>query len=223
MKYPTIDQSLFILNRKKFSNQLKNNSLAIFNSSDEFPRSGDQSFVFKQNPDLFYLSGIDQEQTILLLYPDCPNPLYREVLFLRQTNDYIKVWEGYKYTKEQAKAASGIQAVYWLEDFDNILHSIVNYAEHIYLNTNENDRYAHEVPYRDVRFIEKMKSKYPLHHYERSAPIMRNLRAVKSDVEVELTKKASAITRDAFIRVLKFTKPGVKEYEIISATKKPAS
>jgi Xaa-Pro aminopeptidase len=214
MKYPTIDQSLFILNRKNFSNKLKNKSLAIFNSSDEFPRSGDQSFVFKQNPDLFYLSGIDQEQTILLLYPDCPNPLYREVLFLRQTNDYIKVWEGYKYTKEQAKAASGIQAVYWLEDFDNILHSIVNYAEHIYLNTNENDRYAHEVPYRDIRFIEKMKSKYPLHYYERSAPIMRDLRAVKSDVEIELTKKASAITRDAFIRVLKFTKPGVKEYEI---------
>jgi Xaa-Pro aminopeptidase len=214
MKYPTIDQSLFILNRKNFTNNLKDNSLAIFNSSDEFPRSGDQSFVFKQNPDLFYLSGIDQEQTILLLYPDCPNPLYREVLFLRQTNDYIKVWEGYKYTKEQAKAASGIQSIYWLEDFDNILHSIVNYAEHIYLNTNENDRYAHEVPYRDIRFIEKMKSKYPLHHYERSAPIMRNLRAVKSDLEIELTKKACAITRDAFIRVLKFTKPGVKEYEI---------
>jgi len=214
MKYPTIDQSLFILNRKKYANNLKNNSLAIFNSSDEFPRSGDQSFVFKQNPDLFYLSGIDQEQTILLLYPDCPNPLYREVLFLRQTNDYIKVWEGYKYTKEQAKAASGIQSIYWLEDFDNILHSIVNYAEHIYLNTNENDRYAHEVPYRDIRFIEKMKSKYPLHHYERSAPIMRNLRAVKSDVEIELTKKACTITRDAFIRVLKFAKPGVKEYEI---------
>jgi Xaa-Pro aminopeptidase len=214
MKYPTIDQSLFILNRKNFCKNLKNSSLAIFNSSDEFPRSGDQNFVFKQNPDLFYLSGMDQEQTILLLYPDCPNPLYREVLFLRQTNDYIKVWEGYKYTKEQAKAASGIQSVYWLEDFDNILHSIVNYAEYIYLNTNENDRYAHEVPYRDIRFIEKMKLKYPLHHYERSAPIMRNLRAVKSDVEIELTKKASSITRDAFIRVLKFTKPGIKEYEI---------
>jgi Xaa-Pro aminopeptidase len=214
MKYPTIDQSLFILNRKNFNKHLKNNSLAIFNASDEFPRSGDQNFVFKQNPDLFYLCGIDQEQTILLLYPDCPNPLYREVLFLRQTNDYIKVWEGYKYTKEQAKAASGIQAVYWLEDFDNILHSIVNYADHIYLNTNENDRYSPEVPYRDLRFIEKIKSKYPLHHFERSAPIMRGLRAVKSEVEIELTKKACAITRDAFVRVLKFTKPGIKEYEI---------
>jgi Xaa-Pro aminopeptidase len=214
MKYPTIDQSLFVLNRKNFIKRLKGNSLALFNASDEFPRSGDQNFIFKQNPDLFYLSGIDQEQTILLLYPDCPNPLYREVLFLRQTNDYIKVWEGYKYTKEQAKEASGITSIYWLEDFDNILHSIVNYAEHIYLNTNENDRYAHEVPFRDIRFIEKMKSKYPLHHYERSAPIMRDLRAVKSDVEIALTKKASAITRDAFVRVLKFTKPGVKEYEI---------
>ncbi|RZK66328.1 MAG: aminopeptidase P family protein, partial [Pedobacter sp.] len=165
-------------------------------------------------PDLFYLSGIDQEQTILLLYPDCPNPLYREVLFLRQTNDYIKVWEGYKYTKEQARAASGIENIYWLEDFDNILHSIVHYADNIYLNTNENDRYAHSVPYRDVRFIEQMRSKYPLHHYERSAPIMRGLRAVKSELEIELTKKACAITRDAFVRVLKFTKPGVKEYEI---------
>ncbi|KQN34009.1 X-Pro aminopeptidase [Pedobacter sp. Leaf41] len=214
MKYPQIDQSLFILNRTNYAKQLKNNSLAVFNAADEFPRSGDQNFIFKQNPDLFYLSGIDQEQTILLLYPDCPNPLYREVLFLRQTNDYIKVWEGYKYTKEQAKAASGIENIYWLEDFDNILHSIVHYADNIYLNTNENDRYAHSVPYRDVRFIEQMRSKYPLHHYERSAPIMRGLRAVKSQLEIELTKKACAITRDAFVRVLKFTKPGVKEYEI---------
>ena len=214
MKYPQIDQSLFILNRTNYAKQLKNNSLAVFNAADEFPRSGDQNFIFKQNPDLFYLSGIDQEQTILLLYPDCPNPLYREVLFLRQTNDYIKVWEGYKYTKEQARAASGIENIYWLEDFDNILHSIVHYADNIYLNTNENDRYAHSVPYRDVRFIEQMRSKYPLHHYERSAPIMRGLRAVKSELEIELTKKACAITRDAFVRVLKFTKPGVKEYEI---------
>ncbi|GGI22877.1 aminopeptidase P family protein [Pedobacter mendelii] len=214
MKYPQINQDLFILNRKNFVNHLKNNSLALFQSSDEFPRSGDQNFIFKQNPDLFYLSGIDQEQTILLLYPDCPNPMYRQVLFLRQTNDYIKVWEGYKYTKEQAKAASGIEAIYWLEDFDNILHSIVHYADNIYLNTNENDRYAHTVPYRDIRFIEQMRSKYPLHHYERSAPIMRELRALKSEIEIELTKKACGITCDAFKRVLKFTKPGVKEYEI---------
>jgi Xaa-Pro aminopeptidase len=214
MKYPQINSDLFILNRKNYAKELKTNSLAIFQANDEFPRSGDQNFIFKQNPDLFYLSGIDQEQTILLLYPDCPNPLYREVLFLRQTNDYIKVWEGYKYTKEQAKSASGIQTIYWLEDFDNILHSIVHYADYIYLNTNENDRYAHTVPYRDIRFIEKMRTNYPLHHYERSAPIMRNLRAIKSAIEVDLTKKACGITRDAFNRVLKFVKPGVNEYEI---------
>lgn len=214
MKYQKINSDLFTSNRIKYTNHLKKNSLAIFQSNDEFPRSGDQTFIFKQNPDLFYLSGIDQEQTILLLYPDCPNPLYRQVLFLRQTNDYIKVWEGYKYTKEQAKTTSGIESIYWLEDFDSILHSIVNYADNIYLNTNENDRYAHVVPYRDIRFIEQIRFKYPLHHYERSAPIMRELRAVKSDIEVELTKKACAITRDAFVRVLKFVKPGVKEYEI---------
>ncbi|RYD76787.1 MAG: aminopeptidase P family protein [Sphingobacteriales bacterium] len=214
MKYPKINQELFILNRKNFYKQLKSNSLAIFQANDEFPRSGDQSFIFKQNPDLFYLSGIDQEQTILLLYPDCPNPLYRQVLFLRQTNDYIKVWEGYKYTKEQAKETSGIDSIFWLEDFDNILHSIVNYADNIYLNTNENDRYAHTVPYRDIRFIAQMQSNYPLHHYERAAPIMRELRAIKSEIEIELTKKACGMTRDAFIRVLKFVKPGVKEYEI---------
>lgn len=214
MKYQKINNLLFTKNRERFINLLKDNSLAIFQANDEFPRSGDQNFLFKQNPDLFYLSGIDQEQTILLLYPGCPNPLYREVLFLRQTNDHIKVWEGYKYTKEQASQASGISSIYWLEDFQNILHSIIHYADHIYLNTNENDRYAHTVAYRDIRFIEEMKSKYPLHQYERAAPLMRELRAIKSAIEVELTQHACNITRDAFIRVLKFVKPGVMEYEI---------
>lgn len=214
MKYHQINNSLFINNRKRFENLLKTNALAIFQSSDEFPRSGDQNFNFKQNPDLFYLSGIDQEQSILLLFPNCPNPLYREVLFLRQTNDYIKVWEGHKYTKEQARAVSGIENIYWLEDFDNILHSIIHYAEHVYLNTNENDRYAHTVPYRDIRFIEEIRRKYPLHKYERAAPLMRELRAVKSEIEIELTQKACDLTKDAFLRVLKFVKPGVMEYEI---------
>lgn len=214
MKYKQINNLLFTKNRQKFINELKTNAIAIFNSNDEFPRSGDQNFLFKQNADLFYLSGIDQEQSILLLYPDCPNPLYKEVLFLRQTNDFIKVWEGHKYTKEQAKHTSGVQNIYWLEDFDNIFHSIVNYADHIYLNLNENDRYAHTVSYRDVRFINTLKEKYPLHHYERAAPILRNLRAIKSEIEIELTQKACDITKDAFNRVLKFVKPGVAEYEI---------
>jgi Xaa-Pro aminopeptidase len=214
MKYLSINNGLFIRNRKNFVSRLKNQSIAIFNANDEFPRSGDQNFVFKQNPDFFYLSGIDQEQSILLLFPDCPNPLYREVLFLRQTNEHIAVWEGHKYTKEEAQKASGIDAIFWLQDFDSIFHSIVNYANHIYVNTNENDRFLPGVPYRDLRVLADLRSKYPLHHYERSAPILRDLRVVKSETEVELTKKACNITGDAFERVLKFVKPGVAEYEI---------
>jgi len=214
MKYIAPDASLFMLNRKNFAQRLKPKSIAIFNANDEQLRSGDQNFAFKQNPDLFYLSGIDQEQSILILFPDCPNPLYREVLFLRQTNDHIKVWEGHKYTKEEAKKASGLEQVFWLDEFWGVLQLIIHYAENIYLNTNENDRSVYEVPYRDLRFIQQLKERYPLHQYQRSALILRDLRPLKSEIEVQLTKKACEITRDAFVRVLKFTKPGVSEYEI---------
>ncbi|QQL49186.1 aminopeptidase P N-terminal domain-containing protein [Mucilaginibacter ginkgonis] len=214
MKYVAPENTLFTHNRNNFVKRLKNNSIAIFHANDEFPRSGDQGFVFKQNADFFYLSGIDQEQSILVLYPDCPNPLYREVLFLRQTSALIAIWEGHKYTKEEAEAASGIKTIFWLDSYDTILHSIINYADNIYINTNENDRYVHQVPYRDLRFYNALKEKYPLHNYLRSAPILRDLRAVKSDIEVQLTKKACSITKDAFERVLKFVHPGVGEYEI---------
>jgi len=214
MKYLAVNNEVFTRNRKSFVSRLKPSSIAIFNSNDEFPRSGDQSFLFKQNPDFFYLTGIDQEQSILILFPECPNPVYKEVLFLRQTNEHIAVWEGHKYTKEEAKAASGITSIYWLDDFEAILQTIINYAEHIYINTNENDRYVHGVPYRDLRMLETLRSKYPLHKYERSALILRDLRVVKSDIEIELTKTACEITRDAFVRVLRFLKPGVAEYEI---------
>lgn len=214
MKYLPISNALFILNRKNFVKRTKQNSIAIFHANDEFPKNADQNFPFKQNADFFYLSGIDQEQTILVLYPDCPNPLYKEVLFLRQTDEHIAVWEGHKYTKDEARRASGIENVYWLNEFDTILHSIINYAENVYINTNENDRYGHTVPYRDVRMYEQLRQKYPLHNYERSAVILRDLRVVKSDIEIELTRKACQITRDAFVRVLKFIKPGVTEYEV---------
>ncbi len=214
MKYPLVDRKLFEKNRQNFTKRLSANSIAIFQSNDEFPRSGDQTHLFKQNADLLYLSGIDQEETILFLFPDCPNPLYREVLFLRQTNEHIAVWEGHKLTIQEAKNVSGIDTIYWLDEFWNILPAIISYAESIYLNTNENDRYAHKVPYRDIRFIEKIKNLYPLHNYKRAALIMRELRPVKSEIEIELTKKACEITRDAFVRILKFIKPGVAEYEI---------
>jgi len=214
MKYLPITSELFTNNRINFVSRLKSNSIAIFNSSDEYTRSGDQTFTFKQNADFFYLSGIDQEQCVLVLYPDCPNPLYKEVLFLRQTNEHIAVWEGHKYTKEEALKASGIKSIYWLDDFNTILHSIINYADNIYLNTNENDRYQYTVPYKDLRFAKELRERYPLHNYYRSAPILRDLRPVKSAVEIELTQKACDITNDAFKRVLKFVKPGVTEYEI---------
>ena len=214
MKYTPISNEIFTNNRKNFVLRIKPSSIAIFHANDEFPRNGDQNFLFKQNPDFFYLTGIDQEQSILVLFPDCPNPLYKEVLFLRQTNEHIAIWEGHKYTKEEAKAASGIESIFWLGEYDVILHTIINYADNIYINTNENDRYSHTVPYRDIRMYEILRAKYPLHHYERSAVILRDLRVVKSVIEIELTKKACAITRDAFVRVLKFIKPGVAEYEI---------
>jgi len=214
MKYEAISNEIFTYNRKNFVSRLKPSAIAIFHSNDEFPRNGDQSFLFKQNPDFFYLTGIDQEQSILILFPDCPNPLYKEVLFLRQTNEHIAIWEGHKYTKDEAKKASGIENVFWLGEYDVVLHSIINYAEYVYINTNENDRYAHTVPYRDIRMYEGLRTKYPLHKYERSALILRDLRVIKSPGEIELTTKACNITRDAFVRVLKFVQPDVTEYEI---------
>ncbi len=214
MKYLHPEANLFINNRKEFSRKLAKNAIAVINSNDEYPRSGDQAYLFKQNADFYYLTGIDQEQSILLLFPDCPNELYREVLFLRQTNEHIAVWEGHKFSEKEATDVSGIKKVLWIDEFWNIFHSIVHYSLSIYLNTNENDRYSHTVPYKDLRFIDEIKSKYPLHKYERAALLFRELRPIKSKIEIELTKKACEITRDAFVRILKIIKPGIAEYEI---------
>jgi len=170
--------------------------------------------MFRQNADLLYLSGIDQEETILLLFPDCPNPNYKEALFLKKTNEHIAVWEGHKYTKEEAEQASGIKNIYWNEEFEKVFPMLMNWAEHCYLNLNEHDRYVHAVPYRDLRFAKEVQGKYPLHKTERSAPILSKLRSIKLEVEIELIKKACEITEKAFRRVLKFVKPGVMEYEI---------
>lgn len=214
MKYETVNNELFKLNRKNFVKKLEGNSIAIFHSNDEFPRSGDQIFPFKQSADLFYLSGIDQEKSVLVLFPDCPIPKYREALFLLETNPRIAVWEGHKYTKEEARQVSGIQSVFWLKDYADVLPALLQYAENIYLNSNENDRYVHTVPYRDLRLGAALKETYPFHRYVRSAPIMRELRAIKSTTEVDLIQKACDITEKAFRRVLKVMKPGMMEYEI---------
>jgi Xaa-Pro aminopeptidase len=214
MKYDALDNALFIENRKRFKALMKPNSIAVFVSNDEMPRSADALYTWRQNPDLYYLSGIDQEQTILLLYPDCPNPRQREILFLRKTNEHIAVWEGHKYTKEEGRAASGIENIQWTEGFDTLFHVLMTYAETIYLNANEHDRANTKVPYLEQRFAAETISRYPLHKVERSAPLMHRLRSIKSEIEVNAMKHACSITEKAFRRVLGFVRPGVYEYEI---------
>lgn len=214
MKYSAINAQLFIDNRKKFRAALPPNSMAILFANDEMPRSADQTFVFRQNPDLFWLSGIDQEKTILIIYPDCPNPLYREALFLRKTNEVIAVWEGHKYTMPEARETSGITQVFWEESFEPAFKSLMTYCDSVFINLNENDRSDNVVPYKDIRFANELKYNYPAHEIKRLGPIMAKLRSVKHPVEIELMQRACNITRDAFKRLLKFVKPGVMEYEV---------
>lgn len=214
MKYLPIGQELFVRNRHSFCKQLKPSSIAIFHANDIMPTNADGTMPFRQNSDLFYLSGVDQEESILLLFHDCREERLKEILFIRETNDHILTWEGYKLTKEQTREVSGIQTIYWTHQFDQVLHSLAFEAEHLYLNTNEHLRAVVEVETRDARFIKKVKEQYPLHKYERSAPIMHQLRAIKSEREIELIQQACDITDKAFRRLLGFIKPGVMEYEI---------
>ncbi len=214
MKYNPLPKELYQRNRSKFASKLAIKSFAIFNSNDIMPTNADGTMRFRQNNDFFYLTGIDQEETILLLAPDCPNPAMREVLFLRETSELIAIWEGHKYTKEEAEAASGIKNIQWLANFDQVLNTVVAISERIYLNTNEHLRAGVVVETRDARFIKSCKEKYPLHQYERSAPIMHELRGVKEREEIDQLQIACDITEKGFRRVLSFVKPGVTEYEI---------
>jgi Xaa-Pro aminopeptidase len=214
MKYLPINNQLFINNRKRFASLLKPNSLAVFNSNDILPTNADGSLKFKQNSDLFYLSGIDQEESILVIYPDAKDGVHKEVLFLKETNEHIAIWEGHKLTKTEATAVSGIQKIYWLSEFKTVLRSLLAEAENIYLNTNEHVRAVVETETREARFVKWCMNEYPLHHYQRSAPLMHNLRAIKQDIEIELIQQACNITEKGFRRLLNFIKPGVWEYEI---------
>ncbi len=214
MKYQPIDRELFCHNRRNFARQLKPSSLAVFHANDVMPTNADGTMPFRQNSDLFYLSGVDQEESILLLFPDARDERMQEILFVRESNEHILVWEGYKLTKEQAREVSGIQTVMWLKDFKQVFNSLMAEAEHVYLNTNEHLRAVVEVETRDARFIKWCQQVYPLHHYERSAPIMHQLRAIKSDTEVALLREACRITELGFRRLLSFIKPGVMEYEV---------
>lgn len=214
MKYLPIANQLFIENRKRLVAQLRPRSVAIFNANDIMPTNADGTMLFRQNNDLFYFSGIDQEETVLVIFPDAPKEEWKEILFLRETSEHIAIWEGHKLTKEQATETSGIKKIYWLSELDNILPQLIFEAEHIYLNSNEHVRSSNEVETRDSRFIKSIKEKYPLHKLERLAPLMNDLRTIKHTIEIELIKKAIEITDNAFKRVLKFVKPGVAEYEI---------
>jgi Xaa-Pro aminopeptidase len=214
MRYAPINNKLFIENRKRFAKQLKRNSIAVFNANDIQPTNADGTMPFKQNKDVFYLSGIDQEETILLIFPDAPDKEHTEVLFVRETNEHIAIWEGEKLSKEQAAANSGIKKVYWTHQFKQVFTSLVFEAENIYINSNEHVRSSNEVQSRDERFLEWCRKTYPLHNYLRSAPIMYDLRAIKSEIEIELMQKACDLTEKGFRRLLGFVKPGIWEYEI---------
>ncbi|MCB9255918.1 MAG: aminopeptidase P family protein [Chitinophagales bacterium] len=213
-KYKTMDAQFFAKNRSAFTKKMKANSMAIFFSNDLMPRSADGHYPFRQNPDFFYLSGIDQEECILILYPDAPLDSQKAMLFLKETNERIAVWEGDKVNKEQGQALSGISSVFWNDEFTNTLSHLANGVECFYLNMNENDRASSEVIGKEISFAREMRNKYPLHHFERSAPILSALRSIKSAEEIATIQSACDITEKAFRQVLKTIRPGMMEYEV---------
>ena len=213
-KYSNPPAALFVQNRKKLSNSLLPGSIAIFHSNDEMPRNGDAYFTFKQQSDIYYLTGIDQEDTILVLFPDCPNPLYREMIFVKETSEQIAIWDGARLNPNQVFEVSGISKVFWYHEFWKTIHAAFLLAENIYINLNENDRFTDKVSYANLRFANEIKAKYPAHNFKRSAPILANLRMRKELQEIDQLKEAIAITKKGFERLLGFVKPGVWEYEI---------
>lgn len=214
MKYQKINPELFITNRERFQQHMAPKTMAILHSNDEMPRSGDQFFPFRQNPDLFALTGLDQERSVLVLFPDCPKEELREVAFVRRTNEHIAVWEGHKYTKDEATAISGIKNIKWDDEYTSVIETMMIYAEGIYLNSNEHDRFSSDVESRDRRLGKALMAKYPLHNYHRAQPILKDMAMVKNSFEVDLVRHACEITNKGFRRVLEFVKPGVTEYEI---------
>jgi Xaa-Pro aminopeptidase len=216
MRYSKIKSELFVTNRRNLVKNLKPNSIVVVNSNDIMPTNSDGTMRFRQNSDLFYLTGADQEESILVICPDFPEEKYREVLFLRETNETIATWEGHKFTKEEATGLSGIQTVMWTSEFHKLLNTmmVMGNVENVYLNTNDHYRAEITVEGREARFVKWCMQKYPLYKYERLAPIMHGLRSIKSKYEIELLQKACDITEAGFRRVLNFVKPGVMEFEI---------
>jgi Xaa-Pro aminopeptidase len=214
MKNLPLDPALFTKNRERFIGRMQKNSIAIFVSNDEVPVNGDAIYRYKGNSDLYWLSGITQEDSMVILFPDNPDPKYREVLVLVRPNELKEKWDGKRLRVKEAQDISGINTIVWLDTLDGLLQPWIHIADTIYLDTNENDRKASLVRTRDYRFVDEMRSRYPLHQYERAAKIMRELRAIKTPLEVDVMQKAIDITEVAFRRLLKFIRPGVMEYEI---------
>ncbi len=214
MRYASIDSKLFVQNRQRLVKHLESSAVAVFNAGDVLPTSADGIRSFVQQTDLFYLCGLDQEETILVLCPGAAQEKHREVLFIRPTSDDIAQWEGHKVSQEEARKISGIATVYWTTEFDRVFRSLALESERIYLNTNEHERAERTVETRDVRFIKWCRKAFPLHQYRRLAPIMHELRVVKSEIEVSLIREACRITENAFRRVLGFMKPGCWEFEV---------
>ena len=214
MKYTPLSPELYQHNRRRFAAEMIPGTVAIFNSNDQAPRSGDQYHVFRQNAGLLYLCGIDQEETMLLLYPGCPREGHEDVLIIRRTHDHVAVWAGHKYTKEEATAASGIEKVYFLDEAEQMLNELILLSAGLYLNLNENDRFLSPVEYRDLRYARDIRNNYPAHTVHRAQPILKRLQTVKSKWEVDATQEAIDITEKAFKRVLGFVKPGVWEHEV---------
>ena len=213
-KYSNPSKELFIKNRAKLSNKIIDGGMAVFHSNDEVPRNGDAYFTFRQQSDIYYLTGIDQEDTILVLFPSSPNPMYREMLFIKETSEQIAIWDGARLTPNQAHEVSGINNVYWYHEFWRTIHAAFLLSETIYLNLNENDRFTDKVTYAGLRFAQDIIAKYPAHSIKRSAPILADLRMRKEPEEIEQLKKAIAITKKGFDRLLKFVQPGIMEYEV---------
>jgi Xaa-Pro aminopeptidase len=214
MRHRSIQSKLFLRNRKTLGKLLPEKALAICNANDVLPSNADGTLPFHPNSDLFYLSGIEQEESRLLLFPGCSNPKHREILFLREPNENLKIWEGYKHSKEDVRKISGIQTVYWIQEFDHIFQLLAAEADIFYLNNNEHNRADNQVETRDQRLNQEIQKKYPLHRIERLAPYLHDLRFCKSAEEIKLIKQAIEVTSQGFHQVLRMVKPGVKEYEI---------
>lgn len=214
MRYESIDPQLFIANRERLKQLLLPNSLTVVNANDIPPTNADGTLALPPNSDLFYLAGVEQEQTILLLYPDADDELHREILFLREPNAEIELWEGHKLARQEARKITGIRNIRGLSEFPRLFHRLMCECDHVYLNSNEHKRAVIEVESREARFVADTRRRYPLHDYHRLARLMHQLRVVKSDAEIALLHKACAITEKGFRRVLKFTRPGRLEAEV---------